>query len=109
MNVILLVVGMFMDMTPTILIFTPIFWPIVSSFDMSPIHFGVMLVFNLCLGSMTPPVGSCLFVAGGIGERSIERVSRSLLPYFAVLIVVLLAVTYIPAISLAIPRVTGLI
>lgn len=107
-NFILLVVGMFMDITPAILIFTPIFLPICVSLGMDPVHFGVVLIFNMCLGSMTPPVGSVLFVGCGITKMSIERVSVMLVPYFLVLIALLLLLTYIPAISLFIPEMMGL-
>ena len=109
MNVILLIVGMFMDITPAILIFTPIFLPIAQSLGMTDIQFGVMLIFNLCLGNITPPVGSVLFVGCGISKISIEQVTKTLLPYFGVLILILLAVTYIPALSLGIPSLMGLI
>ena len=109
MNRILLVVGMFMDITPAILIFTPIFLPIAQSFGMSDIQFGVMLVFNMCLGNITPPVGSVLFVGCGISKISIEQVTKRLIPYFAVLILVLFAVTYIPALSMGLPTLMGLV
>ena len=109
MNVILMVVGMFMDITPAILIFTPIFLPIAQSLGMSDIQFGVMLIFNMCLGNITPPVGSVLFVGCGISKISIEDVTKTLLPYFAVLFLLLLAVTYIPALSLGVPKLMGLI
>lgn len=109
MNIILLVIGMFMDITPAILIFTPIFLPIAESLGMSSIQFGVMLIFNMCMGSMTPPVGSVLFVGCGISKITIEQVSKILLPYFAVLILTLLAVTYIPALSMGIPTLLGLV
>lgn len=109
MNVILMVVGMFMDITPAILIFTPIFLPIAQSLGMSDIQFGVMLIFNMCLGNITPPVGSVLFVGCGISKISIEEVTKTLLPYFAVLFLLLLAVTYIPALSLGVPKLMGLI
>lgn len=109
MNIILMVVGMFMDITPAILIFTPIFLPIAQSLGMSDIQFGVMLIFNMCLGNITPPVGSVLFVGCGISKISIEQVTRTLLPYFAVLFLLLMAVTYIPALSLGIPSLMGLI
>lgn len=109
MNVILMVVGMFMDITPAILIFTPIFLPIAQSMGMSDIQFGVMLIFNMCLGNMTPPVGSVLFVGCGISKISIEQVAKTLLPYFVVLFMILLAVTYVPALSLGVPTLMGLI
>ena len=106
MNVILLIVGMFMDITPAILIFTPIFLPIAQSLGMTDIQFGVMLIFNMCLGNITPPV---LFVGCGISKISIEQVTKTLLPYFGVLILILMAVTYIPVLSLGIPSLMGLI
>ena len=109
MNIILMVIGMFMDITPAILIFTPIFLPIAQSLGMTDIQFGVMLIFNMCLGNITPPVGSVLFVGCGISKISIEEVTKTLLPYFAVLFLLLLAVTYIPALSLGIPTLMGLI
>ena len=109
MNIILLVIGMFMDITPAILIFTPIFLPIATSFGMTEIQFGVMLIFNMCLGNITPPVGSVLFVGCGIGHVSIEQVTSKLIPYFAALVAALLAVTYIPALSLGLPSLMGLI
>lgn len=108
MNIILMVVGMFMDITPAILIFTPIFLPIAQSLGMSDIQFGVMLIFNMCLGNITPPVGSVLFVGCGIGDVSIEKVTPKLIPYFAVLFALLLLVTYVPALSLGIPSLMGL-
>ena len=109
MNVILMIVGMFMDITPAILIFTPIFLPIAQSLGMSEIQFGVMLIFNMCLGNITPPVGSVLFVGCGISKLRIEDVTKMLLPYFAVLFLLLLAVTYVPALSLGIPELMGLL
>lgn len=109
MNIILMVVGMFMDITPAILIFTPIFLPIAQSLGMSDIQFGVMLIFNMCLGNITPPVGSVLFVGCGISKLRIEDVTKMLLPYFAVLFLLLLAVTYIPVLSLGLPGLMGLL
>jgi len=105
--VILLVVGTFMDMTPAVLIFTPIFLPVVKQFGMDPIHFGLVMIFNLCIGLCTPPVGSVLFVGCGIAQTTIAKVVRPLLPFFIAMLVVLLAVTYIPAISLWLPRALG--
>lgn len=109
MNIILLIVGMFMDITPAILIFTPIFLPIAQSLGMSDIQFGVMLIFNMCMGNITPPVGSVLFVGCGVAHVTIEQVTPKLIPYFIILIAALLAVTYIPALSLAVPQLMGLI
>ncbi|SMP50792.1 TRAP transporter large permease [Anoxynatronum buryatiense] len=109
MNITLLIVGTFMDLTPAILIFTPIFLPIATQIGIHPVHFGIILVFNLCIGIMTPPVGSVLFVGCSVAEISIEKVIKPLLPFFAALVAVLLLVTYIPAISLFLPRLFGLI
>lgn len=109
MNVILLVIGMFMDITPAILIFTPIFLPIAQSLGMTEIQFGVMLIFNMCMGNITPPVGSVLFVGCGISKIRIEDVTKTLLPYFGVLFVLLLAVTFIPALSMGLPGLMGLV
>ena len=104
-NVILLVVGTFMDITPAILIFTPIFLPVVTSdlIGMTAIQFGIMLVFNLCIGTITPPVGNILFVGVRVAKTSIERVIKPLLPYYGVIILVLLLVTFVPAISMFLP------
>ena len=108
-NVILLVVGTFMDITPAILIFTPIFLPVVTSdlIGMTAIQFGIMLVFNLCIGTITPPVGNILFVGVRVAKTSIERVIKPLLPYYGVIILVLLLVTFVPAISMFLPRLMG--
>lgn len=109
MNLVLLVVGMFLDITPACLIFTPIFLPIVQSLGMNLVQFGVVLTFNMCMGTMTPPVGSVLFVSCGISKVPIERVFKPLLPYVGALLMVLLLVTYVPAVSLALPRLMGLV
>lgn len=109
MNVILLVIGMFMDITPAILIFTPIFLPIAQSLGMTDIQFGVMLIFNMCMGNITPPVGSVLFVGCGISKIRIEDVTKTLLPYFGVLFLLLLAVTFVPVLSTGLPALMGLI
>jgi tripartite ATP-independent transporter DctM subunit len=109
MNLILLIVGMFMDLTPAVLIFTPIFMPIATQLGMHPIHFAMMMIFNLCIGIATPPVGTALFVGCSVSGAKIESVIRSILPFCAVLIVTLLLITFIPAISLALPQAFGLI
>lgn len=109
MNLVLLVVGMFLDITPACLIFTPIFLPIVQSLGMDLVQFGVVLTFNMCMGTMTPPVGSVLFVSCGISKVPIERVVNPLLPYVGALLIVLFLVTYVPAISLTLPRLMGLV
>lgn len=107
-NLLLLFVGTFMDMTPAVLIFTPIFLPVVTNLGVNPIHFGIMMVLNLCVGVCTPPVGSVLFVGCGVANVTILQVIRPLLPMFLAMIVVLLLVTYIPALSLWLPSVFGL-
>lgn len=109
MNIILLIVGTFMDPTPAVLIFTPIFLPICQSFGMHPVHFGIMLVYNLCIGTITPPVGVILFTGCKVVGVEIEDVIKTLLPYFVAIGVVLLLVTFIPAMSMGIPTMLGLI
>lgn len=106
-NVLLLLVGTFMDMTPAVLIFTPILLPVVMKFGMHPIHFGLLLIFNLCIGLCTPPVGSILFVGCGVAETTIAKVWRPLLPFFVAMIVVLGLVTFWPALTLALPKALG--
>lgn len=106
-NVILLVVGTFMDMTPACLIFTPIFLPVCQALGMDTIHFGIMMIFNLCIGTITPPVGTTLFVGVKVGGVKIETVIRQLLIYFAAIFFVLLLVTYIPQLSLWLPSLMG--
>ncbi len=107
-NAILLLVGVFMDMTPAVLIFTPIFLPIVTATGMDPLHFGIMMIMNLCIGLCTPPVGSVLFVGCSISNLKIEDVIKPLIPFFLVLLIVLLAVTFIPNLSLWLPKYLGL-
>ena len=106
-NLILLFVGTFMDMTPAVLIFTPIFLPVVEKLGMHPVHFGIMMIANLCIGLCTPPVGTCLFVGCGVGKTSIADVTKPLIPFFIAMMAALLLVTYIPQISLLIPRLLG--
>lgn len=107
-NLILLCVGTFMDMTPAILIFTPIFLPIAKQIGFDPVHFGIIMTFNLCIGLCTPPVGSALFVGCSLSNIKIEEVFSKLIPMFVVLIIILLLVTFIPTISLFLPRAFGL-
>jgi tripartite ATP-independent transporter DctM subunit len=107
-NIILLIVGAFMDMTPAVLIFTPIFLPVAIELGMSPLHFGIMLILNLSIGLVSPPVGSVLFVACAIAKVRLEQLMKPLLPMYAAMIVVLLLVTYIPAISEWLPALFGL-
>lgn len=109
MNVFLLVMGMFLDLTPAVLIFTPIFLPIARSIGMSDVHFGLMLIMNLGIGSVTPPVGSCLFVGCGVGHVKIEGVTKYIVPIFAAMVVALLLVTFIPAIPLIVPYLCNLV
>ncbi len=106
-NILLLVVGTFMDMTPACLIFTPIFLPVCTALGMNTIHFGIMMIFNLCIGTITPPVGTTLFVGVRVGNVKIETVFKQLLVYFAAIFIVLLLVTYIPQISLWLPSLMG--
>ena len=108
-NIILLVVGTFMDPTPAILIFTPIFLPICTSLGMSAVQFGIVLCMNLSVGTITPPVGTILFTGCKVGGVTIESVMKHLLPYFAVIIIALLLVTFIPALSMALPTALGLV
>ena len=108
-NVLLLVVGTFMDVTPAILIFTPILLPICKSLGMDAIHFGILLCFNLSIGTITPPVGTILFTGCRVGGTTIESVIKTLLPYFGVILIALLLVTYIPQISMFLPHILGLV
>lgn len=109
MNLLLLFIGTFMDVTPAILIFTPIFLPIVQSFGMSAVQFGIIIVFNLCIGNITPPVGNTLFVGVKVGNLKIEDVMGQLIKYYVVIIIVLMLVTYIPAISMYLPTIGGFV
>ena len=109
MNVFLLVMGMFLDLTPAVLIFTPIFLPIATSVGMSPVHFGLMLIMNLGIGSVTPPVGSCLFVGCGVGRVKIEGVTKYIVPIFTAMVISLFLVSFIPAIPLLVPYLCGLV
>ena len=108
-NLLLLGLGCFMDMAPLITIMTPILIPVVTNpaIGVDPIHFGVIMIFNLAVGLCTPPVGSALFVGCAIGKTPIERTAKNMLPLYAVMVVVLLMVTYIPDIALFIPKLTG--
>jgi len=107
MNLILLVVGTFMDMTPAVLIFTPLFLPIATSIGIDPVHFGIILVLNLCVGICTPPVGTVLFVGAAVGNTTISRMIRPMLPLYAAMVAALLLVTFFPSISLWLPGVFG--
>ncbi len=109
MNIFLLIMGMFLDLTPAVLIFTPIFLPIATSIGMSPVHFGLMLITNLGIGSVTPPVGSCLFVGCGVAKVKIEGVTKYIIPLFCGMVVALLLITFIPAIPMIVPYLCGLV
>lgn len=108
-NIVLLLVGIFMDMTPAVLIFTPIFLPVAMELGMTPLHFGIMLVLNLCIGLCTPPVGTILFVGCAIAKTTIDKMVRPMLPMYGAMFVILMLVTYIPELSEALPRYFGLI
>jgi tripartite ATP-independent transporter DctM subunit len=107
-NILLLVVGTFMDMTPAVLIFTPIFLPVVMGLGMDPVHFGIVIIANLCIGLCTPPVGTCLFLGCSVGRTTIARVIPSAIPFFIAMLLALMAITYIPWLSLALPRLLNL-
>ena len=104
-NIILLIVGIFMDMTPAVLIFTPIFLPIALDLGIDPVHFGVMMTFNLAIGICTPPVGSALFVGCSVANISIDKVIKPLMPFYAAMFISLMLVTYIPQLSLWLPQI----
>lgn len=108
MNVILLVAGTFMDVTPAILIFTPLFLPVVKTFGMSPIQFGLILVYNLCIGNITPPVGNTLFVAIKVGRTTLSKVMPYMLLYYAAILIGLLLVTYVPIVTMGLPMLAGM-
>jgi len=107
-NITLLVVGTFMDMTPAVLIFTPIFLPVVTALGMDPVHFGIIMVLNLCIGLCTPPVGTILFVGAGVAEISVSKVIKPLIPFLVAMIIVLFLVTFFEDISLWLPSLFGL-
>ncbi len=107
-NLILLFVGIFMDMTPAVLIFTPIFLPIaVTQLGLDPIHFGIIMILNLNIGLCTPPVGAVLFVGCSVAKLKIQDVIKPIIPFFIAMIIILLLVTYMPALSLLIPKLFG--
>jgi tripartite ATP-independent transporter DctM subunit len=106
-NLVLLFVGTFMDITPAILIFTPIFLPICLGFGMSAIQFGIMITFNLCIGTITPPVGNILFVGVKVAKTTIENVMLKLIPYYIAIFIVLMLTTYVPKVSMWLPTLMG--
>ncbi|MDN3594450.1 TRAP transporter large permease [Zunongwangia endophytica] len=107
-NLILLVIGIFMDMTPAVLIFTPIFLPVVAALGIDPVHFGVIMVLNLCIGLCTPPVGSVLFIGVGVANTSIKKVIKPLMPLFVGMLISLALVILFPKLSLWLPELFGL-
>ncbi len=107
-NLILLVIGIFMDMTPAVLIFTPIFLPVVTALGIDPVHFGVIMVLNLCIGLCTPPVGSVLFIGVGVANTSIKKVIKPLMPLFVGMLISLMMVILFPKLSLWLPELFGL-
>ena len=106
-NLVLLVVGCFMDITPAVLIFTPIFLPVVQSFGMDPIHFGIMMVMNLGIGNITPPVGSALFSGCSVADMDMEDMIKPILPFYAAIFVALMLVAYVPWFSMVLPTLFG--
>ena len=106
-NVLLLFVGMFIDVTPAIITFSPILFPIAMQLGIDPVHFGIVMVSNLGIGFITPPVGSCLYVAAGIGRVSIESVVKRIMPFFGMMVVTLILITYWPGMTLFVPRMLG--
>ena len=107
-NILLLIVGCFMDIGPAILIFTPILLPIATNVGVDPVHFGVIMVFNLAIGTITPPVGTGLFVGASVAKVRVERAIRALGPFYVLLIALLLVITYWPALTLSLPRWLGI-
>ena len=106
-NLIMLAVGTVIDMTPAVLLFTPIFWPVILSLGIDPLHFGVMLIMNLCIGLCTPPVGTCLFLGCSVANTTVARMLPRLIPFYLAMILVLMVITYLPLVSVALPRWLG--
>jgi len=108
-NLILLAVGTFMDMTPAVLIFTPIFLPIVTGLGIHPLHFGILMIMNLCIGLCTPPVGTCLFLGCGIADTTVTKILGKLIPFFIAMVITLFICTYMPVLSMWLPETLGLL
>ena len=108
-NVLLLIVGMLIELAPAVIILAPILFPLANTIGIHPLHFGMIMILNLIIGLATPPVGGSLFIGAIVGKVPIEKLIIALLPYYLVLIIVLLLVTYIPAITLTLPSFFGLI
>lgn len=96
-------------MTPAVLIFTPIFLPVVATYGIHPLHFGIIMIMNLCIGLCTPPVGTCLFLGCGIAETTVTRVIRQIVLFYAAMIAVLFICSYVPSLSLWLPQQLGLL
>jgi TRAP-type C4-dicarboxylate transport system permease large subunit len=107
-NILLLVLGTLMDMAALLLILTPILLPVVKAVGIDPVHFGMIMIVNLGMGLITPPVGSVLFVGSAVGKLPIEQVVKALMPFFGLLLIVLGIVTYVPALSMWLPNLLGL-
>ncbi|EAO9705076.1 TRAP transporter large permease [Salmonella enterica subsp. enterica serovar London] len=107
-TVFLLIIGAFMDIGPAILIFTPILLPIMAKLGVDPVHFGIIMIYNLAIGTITPPVGSGLYVGASVGKVKVEDVIKPLMPFYGAIIGVLLLITYIPEITLFLPRLLGI-
>jgi len=106
-NVVLLIVGMFMDVGPAILIFTPIFLPVITSVGVDPVHFGLFSIMNLCVGSITPPVGTGLYVGASVGGVKAEQMLKPLVPFYLAILVVLFLITYFPGLVMWLPNMAG--
>ncbi|EDY85141.1 TRAP transporter, DctM subunit subfamily [Verrucomicrobiia bacterium DG1235] len=107
-NLLLLFVGTFMDMTPAVLIFTPIFLPVANQLGISDVHFGIIMIANLCIGLCTPPVGTCLFLGCGVGKTTIAKVTPYMIPFFIAMFIGLMLITYVPQVSMWLPSLLGL-
>ena len=103
-NLLLLFVGTFMDMTPAVLIFTPIFLPIAKALGIDPVHFGIIMIANFCIGLCTPPVGTCLFLGCGVGKTTIARVTPFMIPFFIAMFLGLMLITYVSGFSMWLPQ-----
>ncbi|KPJ65461.1 MAG: hypothetical protein AMJ43_10665 [Coxiella sp. DG_40] len=108
-NMILLAVGTFMDMTPALLIFTPIFLPVVTQLGIHPLHFGIIMIMNLCIGLCTPPVGTCLFLGCGIAQTSVTKIMKQILLFYVAMVLILFVCSYVPDLSLWLPERLGLL
>ena len=106
-NVFLLIVGTFMDPTPAAIILGPILLPVLKNFGMDPVNIGVLMCMNLIMGQITPPVGSCLYLASGISKLSIDKIGKALIPFYVIAFIVLILVSYIPAITMTLPNMFG--